>query len=179
MNQPINFLPWRQRRRNACLRFWGVMFVASSLLAFASVLSGYIADRTNIQVNAVLGDAENQMTTALVAAKPRFQQRQEKQQQLFAQNILREQTRRWQPELENLALSVPVQVWFTALDFQRDTLELAGKALTLSALAAFEASLRKMPAFQISRTGATQQDAQGYWQFHYSLIRSEAHDRSL
>ncbi|HHU8029358.1 TPA: hypothetical protein ACULED_002442, partial [Escherichia coli] len=27
MNPPINFLPWRQQRRTAFLRFWLLMFV--------------------------------------------------------------------------------------------------------------------------------------------------------
>ncbi len=30
MNPPINFLPWRQQRRTAFLRFWLLMFVAPS-----------------------------------------------------------------------------------------------------------------------------------------------------
>ena len=33
MNPPINFLPWRQQRRTAFLRFWLLMFVAPLLLA--------------------------------------------------------------------------------------------------------------------------------------------------
>ncbi|EJM2243880.1 DNA utilization protein HofN, partial [Escherichia coli] len=32
MNPPINFLPWRQQRRTAFLRFWLLMFVAPLLL---------------------------------------------------------------------------------------------------------------------------------------------------
>ncbi len=31
MNPPINFLPWRQQRRTAFLRFWLLMFVAPLL----------------------------------------------------------------------------------------------------------------------------------------------------
>ncbi|MGC8401514.1 hypothetical protein ACP3P6_16625 [Enterobacter mori] len=27
-----NFLPWRQQRRMRCLRFWGVLFIASLLV---------------------------------------------------------------------------------------------------------------------------------------------------
>lgn len=35
MNPPINFLPWRQQRRTAFLRFWLLMFVAPLLLPFS------------------------------------------------------------------------------------------------------------------------------------------------
>lgn len=38
MNPPINFLPWRQQRRTAFLRFWLLMFVAPLLLAVGITL---------------------------------------------------------------------------------------------------------------------------------------------
>ncbi len=34
-----NFLPWRRQRRVRCLRFWGVLFVATWLLILMGVFS--------------------------------------------------------------------------------------------------------------------------------------------
>ena len=34
-----NFLPWRQQRRARCLRFWGGMFISTSLLILMIVFS--------------------------------------------------------------------------------------------------------------------------------------------
>ncbi|HGL6324966.1 TPA: hypothetical protein ACKFQ5_003527 [Citrobacter amalonaticus] len=65
------------------------------------------------------------------------------------------------------------------MDYQQSSLELSGKALTFSALSALEAALRDSPMFEINHTGATLQDAQGYWQFQYRVIWREAHDRPL
>lgn len=41
MIAPINLLPWRQTRRYACLRFWGVFFSASLLLNIGVALIYY------------------------------------------------------------------------------------------------------------------------------------------
>lgn len=45
MNPPINFLPWRQQRRTAFLRFWLLMFVAPLLLAVGITLILRLTDR--------------------------------------------------------------------------------------------------------------------------------------
>ncbi len=37
----INLLPWRQTRRRACLRFWGVLFSASLVLSIGVLLRYY------------------------------------------------------------------------------------------------------------------------------------------
>lgn len=179
MHPPVNFLPWRQQRRNACLRMWGGLFGASAAIVLALTLLGYLIRATSGQANVVLLQAEQQLATALTTVKPRLEARQRQAQQAIQRDRLREQTRRWQPALENLALSLPAQAWLTSMDYQQSSLELSGKAITFSALSALEAALRDSPMFEISHTGATLRDAQGYWQFQYRVIWREAHDRPL
>lgn len=179
MNYPINFLPWRQRRRAACLRFWGVMFAATLLLALTLILSGYAVLHASDRVNILLQEAENLRAASFAAAKSRLAQRQLRAQQVLQQMKQQEQTQRWQPGLENLVQRLPLQVWLTGMDYQQQRLELTGKALTFSALSDFDTSLRESQAFLVSHTGATQQDDQGFWQFHYQLAWREPDDRSL
>ncbi|EMN3918616.1 PilN domain-containing protein [Citrobacter sp. Ct235] len=179
MQSPVNFLPWRQQRRSACLRLWGGLFSASAAIVLALMLSGYAVRSMSGRVNVVLLRAEQQLAAALATVKPRLEARQRQAQQVIQRDRLREQTRRWQSALENLALSIPAQAWLTNMDYQQSTLTLSGKALTFSALSALETALRDSPLFEINHTGATQRDAQGYWQFQYRLKWREAHDRPL
>ena len=156
----INLLPWRQTRRYACLRFWGILFSATLLLSIGVLLRYYSVE-------------------ALMALKPRMQQRQQRWQQVQARNKQREQTRSWQSVLQELAELLPEQAWLTKMAWQQDTLELTGNTLNFAALKTLEAQLRQQPLFQLSSPGETQQDAQGRWQFHYRLTRSGAHDNAL
>lgn len=179
MHPPVNFLPWRQQRRNACLRLWAGLFGVSTAIVLTFTLIGFLTRTTSGQANAVLLQAEQQLTTALTAAKPRLEARQRQVQQAIQRDRLREQTRRWQPAMESLSLSLPAQAWLTSMDYQQNTLELSGKALTFSALSALDAALRDSSVFEINHTGATERDAQGYWQFQYRVIWRETHDRPL
>ena len=52
MNPPINFLPWRQQRRTAFLRFWLLMFVAPLLLAVGITLILRLTSNAEARVNA-------------------------------------------------------------------------------------------------------------------------------
>lgn len=179
MQSPVNFLPWRQQRRGACLRLWSGLFSASAAIVLALMLSGYAIRSMNGRVNGVLLRAEQQLAAALATVKPRLEARQRQAQQAIQRDRLREQTRRWQLALENLALSLPAQAWLISMDYQQSTLALSGKALTFSALSALETALRDSPVFEINHTGATLRDAQGYWQFQYRLKWREVHDHSL
>ncbi|MFS9382782.1 PilN domain-containing protein [Citrobacter sp. ANG330] len=179
MQSPVNFLPWRQQRRNACVRYWSGLFSASAMIAVVSMLSVYAAHRIDGRVDVVLLQAEQQLAATLATARPRLESRQRQAQQTMQQNQLWEQTRRWQPALESLAESLPAQAWLTSMDYQQNTLGLSGKTLTFSGLRALEAALRDSPVFEINHTGTTQRDAQGYWQFQYQLKWREAHDRPL
>ena len=167
----INLLPWRQTRRYACLRFWGILFSASLLLSIGVLLRYYSVLSVENRAELLLADAEKTRVEALMALKPRMQQRQQRWQQAQARNKQREQTRSWQSVLQELAELLPEQAWLTKMTWQQDTLELTGNTL--------KAQLRQQPLFQLSSPGETQQDAQGRWQFHYRLTRSGAHDNAL
>ena len=175
----INLLPWRQTRRRACLRFWSVLFGASLLLSSGVLLRYYSVLSVENQVELLLADAEKTRAEALMALKPRVQQRQQRWQQVQARNKQREQTRSWQSVLQELAELLPEQAWLTKMAWQQDTLELTGNTLSFAALKALEAQLRQLPLFKLGSPGETQQDAQGRWQFHYRLMRSGAHENAL
>ena len=99
----INLLPWRQARRYACLRFWGILFSASLLLSIGVLLRYYSALSVENRAELLLADAEKTRAEALMALKPRMQQRQQRWQQVQARNKQREQTRSWQRALQGLA----------------------------------------------------------------------------
>lgn len=175
----INLLPWRQTRRRARLRFWSVLFGASLLLSIGVVLRYYSVLRAENQVELLLADAEKTRAEALMALKPRVQQRQQRWQQVQARNKQREQTRSWQRVLQGLTELLPEQAWLTKITWQQETLELTGNTLNFAALKALEAQLRQLPLFRLGSHGETQQDAQGRWQFHYRLTRSGVHENAL
>lgn len=72
MNPPINFLPWRQQRRTAFLRFWLLMFVAPLLLAVGITLILRLTGSAEARIDAVLLQAEQQLARSLQITKPRL-----------------------------------------------------------------------------------------------------------
>jgi len=179
MTPTINLLPWRQSRRNACLRFWGALFSGSLLLIVGCALSYYAVTRVENRADTVLITAEKMRADALAALKPRLQLRQQQWQQAQQRERLRDQTRSWQPILEGLAALLPEHAWLTKMTWQQDTLEITGSTLNFSALKVLENQLHQQTFFQVGSPGETQQDAQGRWHFHYRLIRSATHDSPL
>ncbi|HBL4691549.1 PilN domain-containing protein [Citrobacter sedlakii] len=179
MTSSVNFLPWRQRRRRACLRFWGVMFGASAALALAAGMMGYATRNVNGRVDAQLLQAENQRMSALTAIKPHLQRRQMQTQQAIAQEKRRKATRRWQSALRALAQHLPEQAWLTKIEYRQSTLALSGKTLTYAALSALETTLRGSRTFVISHTGGTRQNEQRHWLFEYRLTERDTHDSAL
>ena len=155
----INLLPWRQTRRRACLRFWSVLFGVSLLLSIGVLLRYYSVLSVENQVELLLADAEKTRAEALMALKPRVQQRQQRWQQVQARNKQREQTRSWQRVLQGLAELLPEQAWLTKITWQQETLELTGNTLSFAALKALEAQLRQLPLFKLGSPGETQQEA--------------------
>ncbi|WP_336285411.1 PilN domain-containing protein [Citrobacter arsenatis] len=175
----INLLPWRQTQRRACQRFWCVLFSASLLLSIGVLLRYQSVITVENRTELLLADAEKTRAEALMALKPRIQQRQQQRQQIQARNKQRAQTRSWQQVLQRLAELLPEQAWLTKITWQQETLELTGNTLNFAALKALEAQLRQQPMFKLGSPGETQQDVQGRWQFHYRLTRSGAHDNAL
>lgn len=178
MASTINFLPWRQARRAACLHFWSLMFGGALLLAGGITLSRYLVKSAETRVGSVLLQAEQQRATALQASRAGLQKRQKLRQQVLLQRQQREQTREWQTILQELAALLPEQAWLTKITYQQETLVLSGLAINVSTLAAFETSLRRHAVFQLTHRGATQQDAEGYWQFAWQLTRRSDHEHA-
>lgn len=178
MASTINFLPWREARRAACLHFWALMFGGALLLAGGVTVSRYLVKSAETRVGSVLLQAEQQRATALQASRAGLQKRQQQRQQALLQRQQREQTREWQSVLQELAALLPEQAWLTKITYQQETLALSGLAINVNALAAFETSLRRHAAFQLTHRGATQQDAQGYWQFAWQLTRRSGHEHA-
>ncbi|HEI3109176.1 TPA: PilN domain-containing protein [Escherichia coli] len=167
MNLPINFLPWRQQRRTAFLRFWLLMFVAPLLLAVGITLILRLTSSAEARVDAVLLQGEQQLAHSLQITKPRLLERQ----QQF--------TRDWQSALEALAALLPEHAWLTTISWQQGTLEIKGLTTSITALNALETSLRQDASFHLNQRGATQQDAQGRWQFEYQLTRKVSDEHVL
>ncbi|EGI1232881.1 DNA utilization protein HofN [Escherichia coli] len=194
MNPPINFLPWRQQRRTAFLRFWLLMFVAPLLLAVGITLILRLTSNAEARVDTVLLQAEQQLARSLQITKPRLLERQQLREQRLQRQLQRQFTRDWQSALEALAALLPEHAWLTTISWQQGTLEIKGlttiswqqgtleiKGLTTSitALNALETSLRQDASFHLNQRGATQQDVQGRWQFEYQLTRKVSDGHAL
>ena len=102
MNPPINFLPWRQQRRTAFLRFWLLMFVAPLLLAVGITLILRLTGSAEARIDAVLLQAEQQLARSLQITKPRLLEQQQLREQRSQRQRQRQFTRDWQSALEAL-----------------------------------------------------------------------------
>lgn len=142
MNPPINFLPWRQQRRTAFLRFWLLMFVAPLLLAVGITLILRLTSNAEARVNTVLLQAEQQLAHSLQITKPRLLERQQIREQRLQRQRQRQFTRDWQSALEALAALLPEHAWLTTISWQQGTLEIKGLTTSITALNALETSLR-------------------------------------
>ena len=179
MNPPINFLPWRQQRRTAFLRFWLLMFVAPLLLAVGITLILRLTSSAEARVDAVLLQGEQQLARSLQITKPRLLERQQIREQRLQRQHQRQFTRDWQSALEALAALLPEHAWLTTISWQQGTLEIKGLTTSIIALNALETSLRQDASFHLNQRGATQQDAQGRWQFEYQLTRKVSDEHVL
>ena len=123
MNPPINFLPWRQQRRTAFLRFWLLMFVAPLLLAVGITLILRLTGSAEARIDAVLLQAEQQLARSLQITKPRLLEQQQLREQRSQRQRQRQFTRDWQSALEALAALLPEHAWLTTISWQQGTLE--------------------------------------------------------
>lgn len=178
MNPPINFLPWRQQRRTAFLRFWLLMFVAPLLLAVGITLILRLTSSAEARVDAVLLQGEQQLARSLQITKPRLLERQQIREQRLQRQRQRQFTRDWQSALEALAALLPEHAWLTTISWQQGTLEIKG----LQQHYRVKRTRNVTPPgciFSSQSAGATQQDAQGRWQFEYQLTRKVSDEHVL
>ena len=156
-----NFLPWRQQRRARCLRFWGGMFISTSLLILMIVFSL----RMNHQVT--LRALQSQLVgTQFVQRGLMSRQKLTTVTQKPAGTL---QRHAWQPVLESLSSAIPSQVWLTELRYQPPALILTGYAITLPALSALRDALGQIAGFTPGTPGELRQDNRGHWLFTLHL----------
>ncbi len=109
-----------------------------------------------------------------------FAERQQLREQRLQRQLQRQFTRDWQSALEALAALLPRTCpGLTTISWQQGTLEIKGLTTSITALNALETSLRQMHLFISISGGATQQDAQGRWQFEYQLTRKVSDGHAL
>lgn len=154
------------------------MFVAPLLLAIGITLILRLTSNAEARVNAVLLQAEQQLARSLQITKPRLLERQQLREQRLQRQRQRQFTRDWQSALEALAALLPEHAWLTTISWQQGTLEIKGLTTSIAALNALETSPARM-LLSSQSAGATQQDAQGRWQFEYQLTRKVSDEHVL
>ncbi len=154
------------------------MFVAPLLLAVGITLILRLTSNTEARVDTVLLQAEQQLARSLQITKPRLLERQQLREQRLQRQLQRQFTRDWQSALEALAALLPEHARLTTISWQQGTLEIKGLTTSITALNALETSLRRC-IFSSQSAGATQQDAQGRWQFEYQLTRKVSDGHAL
>ena len=138
-----------------------------------------IAPGLVLVIDAVLLQGEQQLAHSLQITKPRLLEQQQLREQRLQRQRQRQFTRDWQSALEALAALLPEHAWLTTISWQQGTLEIKGLTTSITALNALETSLRQDASFHLNQRGATQQDAQGRWQFEYQLTRKVSDEHVL
>ena len=172
----VNLLPWRQRQRRRCLRFWGLMFTGSLLLALMLSAASRASDPLVSRASTLRHASTLALRQGLEQRQKQWRALQARHQQQQRWALHKAKTEAWQPALIALSRLLPEQAWLAQLRFQQSTLSLTGYAATLPALAALETALRQMPGFIPGAPGEMRRDAQGRWQFSWTLTRTESAD---
>lgn len=169
MTRAINFLPWRATRRRQQRRI-GLLYAVGFLLALSTIA---LANRATRHADEVLAAARSAGESQLYSALRQRESVMREQQQQLEQRRLRQQKRAltaaWQPRLRIIATRLPDHAWLTRLEYQHNALTLQGLALNLQALASLERGLSQVMGFRPATAGETRRDAQGRWQFSFSL----------
>ena len=169
MTHVVNLLPWRDLRRRQRLRYALLLATGIVLLVGTTLQAGRAAGLQR-------GALARSQTTADAALLASLKQREQAMREAWQQHQRqREQRQRrstiaaWQPRLMALAAGLPAQAWLTRLEYQGARLTLDGLALNLQALARVEAALASVAGFAPAKAGGTQRDAEGRWQFSFTL----------
>lgn len=165
----VNFLPWRRRRRQRCVRIWAVSFVASAVVMGFSGFLWRASVAADLHRVTIWQHADTALLNALAVGEKSLQVRRQTWLKEQERRRRRQDTLAWQQTLLSLAINLPQNAWLTQLRWQQNQLTLSGLANTAGALSALEQQLRSLAGFQLQQTGAMERDAQGRWQFHYQL----------
>lgn len=169
MTHVVNLLPWRDLRRRQRLRYALLFAIGIVLLGGGSLLVNRTARMQHDFLATLHATADAQLLASLKqreqAMREAWQQHQRQRQQYQRRSAIAA----WQPRLQALAADLPAQAWLTRLDYQEAFLTLNGLALNLQALASVENVLASVPGFAPAKAGGTQRDAEGRWQFSFTL----------
>lgn len=172
----VNFLPWRQYRRQRNVRHWAIVFIVSVLLTGGTGLFWRALAAVELAWRGVWQQADAALLASLANGEKTLLARQEAWRKAQLRKQQRQTTQAWQPRLLSLAENLPQNAWLTQIRWQQNQLTLTGLASTAHALAALEEQLRNIAGFQLQHTGAMDRDAQGRWQFHYQLNKESVDD---
>ena len=159
MTHVVNLLPWRDLRRRQRLRY--VLLLTIGIVLLGGM--GLLVSRTARLQRDFLATLHTTADAQLLAS---LKQRQQDQR--------RSAIAAWQPRLQALAADLPAQAWLTRLEYQGVLLTLDGLALNLQALTSVEAALTRVAGFAPAKAGGTQRDAEGRWQFSFTLTGARA-----
>lgn len=169
MTRPVNLLCWREMRRRDCLRFWGLLFVGSWLIALALIIAARAGQVHQRAWQALRHESNQTLLQTLIQRERLLTAQQQSREALQVHERRREFTRRWQSTLLMLAEKMPEQAWLTAMQWQGNALSFTGLANRFSALSQIDSMVRNLTGFRSITPGATRRDEQGRWQFSYQL----------
>ncbi|WP_054177869.1 PilN domain-containing protein [Trabulsiella odontotermitis] len=170
----VNFLPWRERRQQRCLRFWTLIFLSTLFVITLVWLLTRVTLENSQRIADLCSTANRELEQALAQREKPLRlalQQAEARQQWQARRAM---TQAWQPRLQTIATRFPEQAWLTELSWQHNALTLNGYASAFPALAALNDALRELPGLKPAKAGKTERDAQGRWQFTLRLEGADA-----
>ena len=174
MTHVVNLLPWRDLRRRQRLRYVLLLTIGLVLLGGMGLLVSRTARLQRDFLATLHTTADAQLLASLKqreqAMREAWQQHQRQRQQYQRRSAIAA----WQPRLLALAADLPAQAWLTRLDYQGAVLTVNGLALNLQALAGLERILTNVAGFAPAKAGGTQRDAEGRWQFSFTLAEERA-----
>ncbi|MGL0913852.1 PilN domain-containing protein [Klebsiella pneumoniae] len=193
MTHVVNLLPWRDLRRRQRLRYVLLLTIGIVLLGGMGLLVSRTARLQRDFLATLHTTADAQLLASLKqreqAMREAWQQHQRQRQQYQRRSAIAA----WQPRLQALAADLPAQAWLTRLEYQGVLLTLDGLALNLQALTSVEAALTRVAGFAAAKArgappgpaagggvsprqppGGTQRDAEGRWQFSFTLTGARA-----
>ena len=174
MTHAVNLLPWRDLRRRQRLRF--ILLIATGIMLLGLMIL-QVCRTVRLQHLALAtlhATADAQLLASLKQRELPMREAWQQHQRHRQQQRRRAAIAAWQPRLLALAADLPAQAWLTRLEYHGVLLTLDGLALNLQALTSVEAALTRVAGFAPAKAGGTQRDAEGRWQFSFTLTGARA-----
>lgn len=165
----VNLIPWRERQRHRCRRFWMAFFIFAGVAVLLVVPAMKAKASLGRQQAALWLQSEADVLNRITSREPHFRALREQWLKQQARVRQREATRSWHDRLNAFAERMPDSAWLTTLHFRQGQLELEGLTRSFAALSELEQALAMTQGFRLQPTGATERDEQGHWRFRYQL----------